>query len=160
LAGDNDKTPASWRSGERQAGPLEGCARIPRWIEIPEKIGGYATQGSRISLDLAFGSDANANITIFSNGSILFRGDENTQQPMLLTDNAQPGQKYLVAARVDAGDVDTAFSHSDLNIEPPASRPDPRLMREEILSARSLDRRIGRGQRPACAATGRRSQND
>ena len=116
----------------------KGAGVFRRWIGIPEKINGYATAGSRVTLDLRFGSDANALITIFSNGSILFHGDENTQQGILLTEKAQPGQKYLVAARVDAGDVDTAFIHSELTIEPPAGRPDPRLLREEILSARPL----------------------
>jgi hypothetical protein len=116
----------------------KGARVFRRWIEIPEKINGYAIKGSRVTLDLGFGSDANALITIFLNGSILFHGDESTQQPMLLTENAQPGQKFLIAARVDAGDVDTAFFGSQLAIEPPASRPDPDLIREEVLSARPL----------------------
>jgi len=125
-------------SSDAKENHWKGARVFRRWIEIPEKINGYATAGARVTLDLQFGSDANALITVFSNGSILFHGDENTQQPMRLTENAQPGQKYLVAARVDAGEVDTAFIHSELTIEPPAGRPDPRLLREEILSARPL----------------------
>ena len=116
----------------------KGAHVFRRWIEIPEKVGGYAVKGSRVTLDLRFGSDANAIISIFSNGSVLFHGDENTQQPILLSENAQPGQKYLIAARVDAGDVDTALFRSELRIEPPANRPNPRWLREEILAARPL----------------------
>ena len=116
----------------------KGARVFRRWIEIPEKMSGYATKGSRLTLDLRFGSDANAIITIFANASVLFHGDENAQQPMLLTENAQPGQRYLMAARVDAGNVDTALFRSELKIEPPASRPDPRWLREEILAARPL----------------------
>ena len=116
----------------------KGAHVFRRWIEIPEKVGGYAVKGSRVTLDLRFGSDANAIISVFSNGSVLFHGDENTQQPILLSENAQPGQKYLIAARVDAGDVDTALFRSELRIEPPANRPDPRWLREEILAARPL----------------------
>ena len=126
------------QSGDAKENHWKGARVFRRWIEIPEKINGYATPGARVTLDLQFGSDANALITVFSNGSILFHGDENTQQPMRLTENAQPGQKYLVVARVDAGEVDTAFVHSELTIEPPVGRPDPRLLREEILSARPL----------------------
>jgi alpha-mannosidase len=115
-----------------------GAHVFRRWIEIPEKVGGYAVKGSRVTLDLRFGSDANAIISVFLNGSVLFHGDENTQQPILLSENAQPGQKYLIAARVDAGDVDTALFRSELRIDPPANRPDPRWLREEILAARPL----------------------
>ena len=39
------------------------------------------------------------------------------QQPILLTENAQPGQKVLIAVRIDAPDVDTEFHHAQLSIE-------------------------------------------
>jgi alpha-mannosidase len=104
-------------------------------VEIPEKIKGYAIQGSRVKLNWEFGSEGDAIITIFSNGSVVFRGDEDTQQPVTLSENAQPRQKYLIAARVDAGEVETAMIHSELIFEPPVNRPDPFLLREEILSA-------------------------
>jgi len=124
----------------------KGARVFRRWIEIPEKLNGYAVKGSRVTFDLRFGSDANAIITVFFNGSILFHGDENTQQPLLLSENAQPGQKYLIAARVDAGNVDTALFRSDLKIEPAAGRPDPHRLREEILSARPLIAAYPEGQ--------------
>ena len=39
---------------------------------------------------------------------------------MLLTENAQPGQKFLIAVRVVAADeVQAEFFHSELTIEPP-----------------------------------------
>jgi alpha-mannosidase len=116
----------------------KGARVFRQRIEIPDKINGYAIQGSRVKLNWQFGSEGDAIITIFSNGSVVFRGDEDTQQPVTLTENAQPGQKYLIAARVDAGDVDTAMTHSELIFEPPVSRPDPFLLREEILSAAPL----------------------
>ncbi len=121
----DDNAPNHWK----------GPRVFRRWIEIPEKINGYAVAGSRVRLDLRLGSDASMLITVFSNGSMLFHGDENAQQPLLLADHAQPGTKYLIAERVDAQDVDTAFFRADLTIEPPSSRPDPRVLREEVLSA-------------------------
>jgi alpha-mannosidase len=124
----DDNAPNHWK----------GARVFRRWIEIPDKINGYAVKGSKVMLDLRFGSDARAMITVFSNGSLLFHGVEETQQPLLLTEAAQPGQKYLIAARVDAGNVDTALFGADLTIQPPASRPDPRLLRDEILSAQPL----------------------
>jgi alpha-mannosidase len=120
-----DNAPNHWK----------GARVFRRWIEIPEKINGYSTRGARAKIDLNFGSDAAMIVTIFSSGSLVSRASEEHQQPILLTENAQPGQKYLIAVRVDAAQVDTALFRSDLMIEPPASRPDPSLIREEVLSA-------------------------
>ena len=121
----DDNAPNHWK----------GVRVFRRWVEIPEKINGYSVRGARAQLDLNFGSDAAMTVTIFSSGSLVSRASEEQQQPILLTENAQPGQKYLIAVRVNAEQVDTALFRSDLTIEPPASRPDPSLIREEVLAA-------------------------
>ena len=114
----------------------KGTRVFRRWVEVPEKINGYATQGSRVLLDLRFGSPHGLMITVFSNGGILYRGDDDNILPVLLTQSAQPGQKFLIAARVVAGDdVECEFFHSELTIEPPQSRPNPSLLRLEVISA-------------------------
>jgi alpha-mannosidase len=116
-----------------------GTRVFRRWIQIPEKINGYATQGSRVSIDLRFGSPQSLRITVLSNGAILYRGSDDDILPMLLTDNAQPGQKFLVAARVVAEDeAQSEFFHSELTIEPPHARLDPAFLRIELLSARPI----------------------
>ena len=116
-----------------------GTRVFRRWIQIPEKINGYATQGSRVSIDLRFGSPDSLKITVFSNGAILYRGSDDDILPMLLTENAQPGQKFLVAARVVAEDeAQSEFFHSELTIEPPDGRPNPVLLRTELLAARPI----------------------
>jgi alpha-mannosidase len=116
-----------------------GTRVFRRWVQIPEKINGYATQGSRVSLDLRFGSPDSLRITVFSNGAILYRGSDDDILPILLTENAQPGRKFLVAARVVAGDKTQAeFFHSELTIEPPHTRPDPAFLRMELLAARPI----------------------
>ena len=91
--GGNNKDEEHWK----------GTRVFRRWVQIPEKINGYATAGSRVSLDLRFGSQGSLLITVFSNGSILYRGSDDDILPVLLTENAQPGQKFLVAARVEIG---------------------------------------------------------
>lgn len=116
-----------------------GTRDFRRWIVIPDKINGYATQGSKVMLDVRWGSPQSLMITVFSNGAILYRGDDDDILPIMLTDNAQPGQKFLVAARVVAPeDAQVEFFHSVLQIQPPASRPDPSFLRMEILAARPL----------------------
>src|SRR3984893_15111107 len=117
----------------------QGTRVFRRWIQVPEKINGYATQGAQVSLDLRFRSREGLRITVFSNGAILYRGSDDDILPMLLTENAQPGQKFLVAARVVAGDdVQAEFVRSELTIRPPKTRPDPAFLRSELLSARPI----------------------
>lgn len=121
----DDNAPNHWK----------GVRVFRRWIEIPEKINGYSIRGARAKLDLRFGSDAVMIVTVYFNGSLVSRANEEQQQPILLTENAQPGEKFFIAARIDAEQVDTAFFRSELIVEPAASRPDPSLIREEVLSA-------------------------
>jgi alpha-mannosidase len=114
---------------------------LRRWIEIPEKVNGYAVQGSRAKLDLRFDFNWNnkgpVTIAVFSNGSLVSRGDDDMQQPIPLTENAQPGQKFLIAVRIDAPEVETLFHHAQLTIEP-VGRPDPAMLRTEILAAKPM----------------------
>jgi alpha-mannosidase len=116
-----------------------GTRVFRRWVQIPEKINAYATQGSRVWLDLRFGSPGKLTITVFSSGAVLYRGDDDNILPVLLSENAQPGQKFLVAARVVAGnDVQSEFFHSELTIDPPKTRPDPARLRLQFLGSRPI----------------------
>jgi alpha-mannosidase len=120
------KTREAWKTGSRV---------LRRWIEIPDKINGYLTEGSRVNLELFFDTDDRLGITVFSNGALVARGDDDTQQPIPLTSNARPGQKFLIAVRLNASEVNTRIAESQLRIEPSLSRPDPGILRAEILSA-------------------------
>jgi alpha-mannosidase len=115
-----------------------GTRVLRRLVAVPEKLNGNSTLGARVLLDLAFSSDGPLKITVFSNASQVYRGSEETQQPMLLTANAQPGQKFLIAVRLDARPVESRISRSRLLIEPPLGRSDPAWIRQEILAARPL----------------------
>jgi alpha-mannosidase len=126
-----------WKSGSRV---------LRRWVEIPEKINGYSTKGARVLLDLLLTSDQSMQITVFSNGALVFRGDEDMQQPIPLTENAQPGQKYLIAVRVECSQSNTGINRSELRFEAPPSRPDPALFRTEVLAVRPLIAAFADGQ--------------
>ncbi|MGA2967155.1 MAG: hypothetical protein ABSD64_13160, partial [Terriglobales bacterium] len=119
-----------------------GSRVLRRWIEIPERLHGYGVLGARAKLDLSFdfmwNNKGPVMISVFSNGSLVSRGDDDMQQPILLTENAQPGQKFLIAVRIDAPEVETLFHHAQLRIEPGASRPDPAIVRTEIFAARPM----------------------
>src|SRR5580698_10470693 len=120
---------AKWSTGTRA---------FRQRIEVPEKINGYAVEGARVKLDLALDSNGPDEISVFVNGALVFRGNEDTLQPMLLMDNVRPGQNLLIAVRMEATEVESNFYRAALTIEPPASRPDPSRLRMEILSARPL----------------------
>src|SRR3979490_165007 len=111
-------------------------------IEIPEKINGYAVLGARAKLDLRFdfmwNNKGPVMISVFWNGALVSRGNDDMQQPIPLTNNAQAGQKFLIAVRIDAPDIETPLHHAHLSIEPAASRPDPAMIRMEILAARPM----------------------
>jgi len=116
----------------------DGARVLRRSVEIPQELNGYSTRAASVKLDLAFDSDAAIVVTVFSNGSVVYRGAEETQQPILLTENAQPGQKFLIAVRLDAQPVDTRISASRLILEPASGRPSPNSLREEFLAAQPM----------------------
>ena len=108
-----------------------------RSIEIPAKLNGYATQGASVKLDLTFDSDGPIIIGVFSNGGLVYHGDEGSQ-PIPLTESALPGQRFQIAVRLDARAVDTRISGARLLFEPSRDRPSPILVREEIMAARPI----------------------
>ena len=138
---DSSLDDSTW-DGTQPGAKWTGPRVLRAWIEIPEKINGYAIQGARVKLDVRFEFPWNnlgpVTISIFSNGSLAYRGDDDTQQPILLSDKALPHQNFLIAARVVAGDIETHFERAQLLIEPPVSRPDPMMLRTEIIAARPM----------------------
>ena len=142
-----------------------------RWLrltfEVPAQLNGYSLQGARISLDLHVSSDDAIQISVFSNGNMVARTDEDGQVPITLIENAQPGQKLVLAVRVldsggggCCGGDSTRIEHAELAIQPPAG---PSRSRADA-AANSLGgaghRRVSRRQDRAPAATGLGREGD
>ncbi|MGA2184705.1 MAG: alpha-mannosidase [Bryobacteraceae bacterium] len=127
----NDSDWAVVKAGSHWRGP--GVLR--RLVEMPATVAGYDVRGVRVKLDLMMDSWSPVMLTVFSNGPIVARVDKDMLQPIALTESAQPGQKFLIAIRVDTRDDDIELKKARLLLEPPAARPDPGLLRMEILSA-------------------------
>ena len=123
----------------------EGSRWLAQAFEVPALLNGYSLQGARISLDLHVASADAIQVSVFANGSMVARTDEDGQVPITLNENAQAGQKMEIAVRVVdsggggccGGDA-TRIEHAELRIEPGPGRPDPALMRLQILSAEPL----------------------
>jgi len=118
--------------GEKWA---DGARVLRCWVQVPERVQNYGIAGAHLRLDLHFESRGPIVISVFSNGALVSRGDEDMQQPILLQESAMPGQKFLIAVRIDAEEKDTELNRAQLLIEPSADRPDPGLLRTEILAA-------------------------
>ena len=131
------KTGEEWNTGPRV---------LRKLVELPEVLNGYALQGARVRLALAVDGNDFLTITVFSNGSMVSRTDGDTLQPIVLTENAQPGAKFLIAIRVQAGETSTKIRFSQLLITPAASRPDPGIFHDEILAAQPMVAAIPEGQ--------------
>ena len=123
------KAGETWKTGPRV---------LRRRIELPASLNGYSLRGARVQLDLAVDSNDFVMITVFSNGAMVSRTDADTIQPIVLTENAQPGDTFLVAIRIQAGESNTKISASRLLITAPANRPNPGIFREEILAAQPM----------------------
>ena len=123
------KTGEEWKTGPRV---------LRKLVEIPATVNGYQIQGARIRLQMSVNSHDFLTITIFSNGSLVSRTDEDTLQPIVLTESARPGEKFLIAIRIQAAEVGTLIRSCQLQITPPASRPDPGIFREELLAVQPM----------------------
>jgi alpha-mannosidase len=115
-----------------------GTRVLRRWIEVPDKVDGYDVRGATLKLDLFLTSPGRVMITEFVNGAMVFHGDDDHQEIIPLTFNAQPGQKFLVTVRADAQEKEATISRSRLLVEPPSTRPSPGFIREEILAAHPM----------------------
>ena len=129
---------ASWPTVKQREDWTNGSRWVRLNYTVPDKLQGYDLTGSTIELDLHVASDETINVSVFSNGSLISRTDEDMQIPIQLTTNAQPGQKFAIAVRVLGNNVKTQIYRARLLIHAPANRPDPATLRMELLSARPV----------------------
>src|SRR5271165_2855141 len=133
-----------WHSAYRQDLPL------PVWlytsVDVPPSITGFAVAGSRIALDLGIGTNTGIMITVFVNHNMVSRGDQDSQVPIMLTQSAVPGQKLLIAVRILSsglvgccgGPPQVKLDKAQLLFTPSDDRPDPTILRQEIMTAELL----------------------
>ena len=127
-----------------------------RWVEIPKSLNGYDLTGARIW----FSFDASANGPMpeifYYNGRRVALGED--LEPIMLTEHAVPGDRILVAVKLQhTVDVKT-FYGAGLRVDVAAPRPSPEDLRREILTAAalvpSLSRSVGAEQALLHAAVG------
>jgi alpha-mannosidase len=104
--------------------------------QIPATLNGYDLTGARIWFQ--FHATANGPIPeiLYFNGRRVAMGDD--LEPVVLFDNAKPGDKVTVAVKLLHTVDDKNFRGATLKIDFPESRPNPEDLREEFLSAALL----------------------
>jgi alpha-mannosidase len=105
---------------------------IRKTVEVPKQFNGYDPKGARLQLDLAISSDKEISISVFSNGTMVSRTDEDTQLPITLVEGAEPGQKFVIAVRMLGSGEKTQIRRARLLLTPPDNRPDPSIIADEI----------------------------
>jgi len=111
------------------SGPFESVW-YRRWIEVPQTLNGYDLTGTKIWFQ--FQDDANGPITqiIYFNGRRVAMGDD--LEPIVLFDNAKPGDRILVAVKLLKTVDQKHFRSADLRIDFSAGRPNPAYLFDEM----------------------------
>ncbi len=128
---DSDWTPAPTpQPGRRRDRPTgEGAVWFRNTVEIPRSMGGYNIQGLPVRLNLRVFGGSRGPIRVFSNGSMVEMTPSNTQQPILLTNSAKPGEKWVIAAYSPA----PAVVFARLEVDYPAGQSNPQMLMDEIM---------------------------
>jgi alpha-mannosidase len=116
-------------------GPNE-AAWYRQWIEVPKSLHGYDLTGTRIWFQFRAYANGPMPQIIYFNGRRVALGDDLA--PIVLFDDAKPGDKVLVAVKLLATVDKKQFEGSAMKIDFAPNRPNPEDERTEFLSAALL----------------------
>jgi alpha-mannosidase len=127
---------SSWEEVKpRSKGPND-AVWYRRLIEVPKTLNGYDLTGARIWFQFRAGANGPVPEIIYFNGRRVALGDD--LEPIVLFDQAKPGDKILVAVKL-LHTVDTkTFSGVSTRIEFAQGRPNPSDLRLEFISSAAL----------------------
>ena len=117
-----------------------------RVLEIPRTVGGYDIQGKRVMLALRLGFEGHGRVRVYFNGSMVEMTADTTQQPILLTESARPGEKFVVAAYAPAGEGSAGIYDARLEIDYPPEDPNPLTMLQQIMAVHAVSKGFPDGQ--------------
>ena len=107
-------------------------------FKVPKDVDHYDIRGAELKVAFELQGDGMTMLSIYSNSHNVYRGNSDTLEPILLTSNAQPEERFVVAMRLEVGDQPRKLSRSEILIGPAPNRPDPGLVRTEILSLQPI----------------------
>jgi len=109
-----------------------------REIEVPQNLNGYDLTGTRIWFQFVAYANGPMPQIIYFNGRRVAMGDD--LEPIVLFDNAKPGDKVLVAVKLLHTVDKKYFAGADLKIDFATTRPNPSDLVQEIESTALLTR--------------------
>ena len=131
-----DLDDSSWPVVKPRLEAPQDAVWFRRWIEVPATLQGYDLTGARIWFSFqAYGNGPMPEI-IYFNGRRVALGDD--LEPIVLFDQAKPGDKVLVAVKLLPTVDKKTFAGTQLKIDFAENRPNPEDLRLEILSAALL----------------------
>lgn len=127
---------ASWpQVGPKTEAPKE-AAWYRRVIEIPKTINGYDPTGARVTFRFEASARGDVPEIVYLDGRRVALGTD--LEPIVLTESAKPGERFLVAVKLLETDGAKQFRRAVLRVEYPENRPNPSDFRDEVLSAEAL----------------------
>jgi alpha-mannosidase len=129
---------SGWKPIEVGANFESGVQDIRCTFIVPQALNGYDVTGSGLKAAFELQGDGMTMLSVYSNSAIVFRGNSDVLEPILLTTNAEVGQRFLIAIRLEVGDQPRKLSRSEILIEARPKRPDPESLRIELLSLQPI----------------------
>jgi alpha-mannosidase len=131
-----DLDDSSWQVVQPKSESPVDAVWYRREIEVPKTLHGYDLTGTRIWFKFEAWANGPMPQIIYFNGRRVALGDD--LEPIVLFDNAKPGEKVLVAVKLLHTAENKHFAGVDLRIDFAESRPSPEDLREEFLSSAAL----------------------
>ena len=107
-----------------------------RLVEVPKTLNGYDLTGSRIWFHFLASANGPIPQIIYFNGRRVAMGED--LEPIVLLDQAKPGDKVLVAVKLLQTVDKKQFGGADMRIDFSPKRPSPEDLRLEFLSGAFL----------------------
>jgi alpha-mannosidase len=127
---------SSWQSVKRGTKTEGEAVWYRRSIEVPKDLHGYDLTGARIWFQFHANANGPMPQIIYFNGRRVALGDD--LEPIVLFDQAKPGEKVLVAVKLLQTVDQKTFEGVTTRIDFSEDRPNPEDLREEFLSAALL----------------------
>lgn len=137
---------SGWQSVAAATDAPEEAVWYRQWFQVPRTLSGYDLTGSRIYLNFV-AQAIRGNLAedqgflsiskiVYFDGRRVAMGED--LEPIMVTGNAAPGQKILIAVKVLANPATRISVRISFRIDSPSSRPSPADLHDEIESAAIL----------------------
>jgi alpha-mannosidase len=128
-----DLDDSSWPAAQPDSDYPSDAIWFRQWIQVPATLHGYDLTGSRIWFQLISYSHGTRSEIIYLNGRRVAMGED--LEPVVLFDQARPGDKALVAVKLLPTLGEKHFTGTDVRVEVSSSRPNPDALQDEFLTA-------------------------